>query len=67
MCVFVIVEVVWNYDGRPIKRIETDLDTFCKYKKWHSRMNAWNISITKEFIENSKIILNSDKFVKSKV
>ena len=36
--------------------LEMDWDTFLKHKKWHSRMNAWNLSITKSVCQDCKII-----------
>lgn len=36
--------------------LEIDWDCFFKHKKWHSRMNAYNISITKALISEGKII-----------
>ena len=35
---------------------ELNWNTFIKYKRWHSRMNAWNLSLTKNLIYDSKII-----------
>jgi hypothetical protein len=35
---------------------QLDWINFLKHKKWHSRMNAWNITITKEVINDSTII-----------
>lgn len=29
---------------------------FLKFKRWHSRMRAWNLSITRELLENTKTI-----------
>ena len=40
-----------------LKRIiEIDWNVFYQLKHWHSRMHAYNISITKELINNSKLI-----------
>lgn len=33
--------------------IEIDWNTFLKYKKWHSRMRAYNISLTKNLLEHA--------------
>ena len=32
---------------------------FMKFKRWHSRMNAWNLSITREVLAESKKIFRS--------
>lgn len=35
---------------------ELSWDEFLKHKKWHSRMRAWNLSITLELLENTKTV-----------
>lgn len=35
---------------------ELSWDDFLRYKKWHKRMRAWNLHITKEFLANTKTI-----------
>jgi hypothetical protein len=37
------------------KILEIDWETFLEHKKWHSRMKAYNISITKKLIKNSTV------------
>ncbi len=40
-----------------LKRIvELSWENFLNYKKWHSTMNAWNISITKTLLVNANIL-----------
>ena len=39
--------------------IQLDWETFLRYKKWHSTMNAWNISITKKLVEQAEIIFKN--------
>ena len=34
--------------------LEINWDTFLENKKWHSRMNAWNLSLTKNYMNNAK-------------
>jgi len=29
---------------------------FLQYKRWHSRMQAWNLSVSKELVANAKVI-----------
>lgn len=36
--------------------LELTWDQFVKYKRWHSRMRAWNLSLTKELIEAGRIV-----------
>ncbi len=55
-----LLVVILDKKLRPLKIIESTWDVFYKHKKWHSRMNAWNISVTKEFISDSKIIFNKE-------
>ena len=50
----IIVEFDKNYNL--IKIIELEWEKFLIFKKWHKRMQAWNITITKELLSNSKII-----------
>jgi hypothetical protein len=38
------------------KIIEIDWNQFLSLKRWHKTMRGWNISVTKQLIENSKII-----------
>lgn len=38
------------------KILEMDWNTFIVYKRWHSRMKAWNLTLTKNLYENCKII-----------
>lgn len=44
-----------------LKRIiEIDWKIFYQFKHWHSRMQAYNINITKDLINNSKIIFSKE-------
>jgi len=36
--------------------LELDWNTFLKFKKWHSTMKAFNISVTSKVIEKSRVI-----------
>jgi hypothetical protein len=50
----IIVFLSDNYKLNKI--IELNWSQFLKFKKWHSRMKAWNVSINKKLIDDSKII-----------
>lgn len=50
----IIVEFDENYNLSKI--IELEWNNFLIFKKWHKRMQAWNLTITKELLSNSKII-----------
>lgn len=40
-----------------LRRInELTWQDFLRYKKWHSRMRAWNLSVTQELLNNTKTI-----------
>lgn len=40
--------------------LELDWSSFLRHKKWHSRMAAWNLTITNELIKDSRIIYNKE-------
>lgn len=54
-----IVKFGGNYDLEKI--IQLDWNTFIKYKRWHSTMTAWNISITRELINEATIIYQKNQ------
>ena len=41
--------------------LEMDWNTFIENKKWHSRMNAWNLTLTKKLREQCKIIYSREE------
>ncbi|PCK18546.1 hypothetical protein CEY02_18515 [Bacillus pumilus] len=51
-----IIVVKFNEDYVLEKIIELNWTNFLKNKKWHSRMRAWNLTITQKLINDSKII-----------
>lgn len=51
-----IVELDNSYNLRRL--IEIPWQLFLKHKRWHSRMSAYNISLTKELLKESKTIFN---------
>ena len=52
----IIVQIYKDY--RPKKIIELSWQQFIKFKKWHTTMRAWNLSITKNLLTEAKIILD---------
>lgn len=36
--------------------LEMDWDTFLRHKRWHSRIKAWNLSLTKEVCADCKVV-----------
>lgn len=51
-----VIVVVMNKDYTINKILELTWDSFMKHKHWHSRMKAWNLTLTKRLINDSKII-----------
>lgn len=51
-----VIVVLFDSNFR-LKRInELTWAQFLEYKRWHSRMRAWNLSITRDLLENTKTI-----------
>ncbi len=50
----IIVQLFKNY--RPKRIIELNWEIFLRYKKWHSTMRAWNLSVTRALLADSKLI-----------
>ncbi len=51
-----LIIVLLNSDFELMKILELDWDTFLKHRKWHSRMNACNVTASKKVEAESKII-----------
>jgi len=51
----VIVQISKDY--RPKMIIELTWEQFLKFRKWHKTMRAWNLSLTKHLLSDSKTIL----------
>lgn len=50
----IIVQLDEEYAVKKI--LELKWDTFIKHKRWNKRVRAWNLSINKQLLEDSKII-----------
>ena len=48
-------------DFNLLKILQINWDVFIDNKKWHSRMTAWNLSISKKLVNSSKIIYENTK------
>lgn len=46
----------FNSDYELEEIFEMDWETFLKHKRWHSRMNAWNLPLTKKVCADCKVI-----------
>lgn len=52
----VIVQISKDYK---LKRVlELTWEQFIKFRKWHSTMRAWNLSVTKSLLSEAKIIID---------
>ncbi|WP_112182551.1 hypothetical protein [Paraliobacillus zengyii] len=56
-----VIIVVFNGDYLLDKIIELTWDEFLNKRKWHSRVRAWNLSITQKLINESKVIYIKNK------
>lgn len=48
----------FNDDYELEEILEMDWDTFLKHKRWHSRMNAWNLALSKKVCDDCKVIFH---------
>ncbi len=55
-----VIIVILNKDYTLKQILEIDYATFLKYKRWHSRMSAWNLTVTKKLLTDSKIIYDQE-------
>lgn len=46
----------FNSDYELEEILEMDWETFLRHKRWHSRMNAWNLSLTREVCSDCRVI-----------
>lgn len=50
----VIVQIMRNYNPKRI--LELSWEQFIKFRRWHSTMRAWNLSVTKNLLKEAKVI-----------
>lgn len=55
-----VIIVVMNEDYTINRILELTWDKFMKHKHWHSRMAAWNLTLTRDLLQDSKIIYSCD-------
>jgi hypothetical protein len=55
-----VILVVMDRDLKLARIIELDWKAFLKHRKWHSRVRAWNLSLTKALEKDSKVSFTSD-------
>lgn len=59
---FEYVLIVVLNDNYQLKRIiQLDWESFMIHKKWHSRMKAWHLTISKKMLADAKIIFDADQ------
>lgn len=51
----------FNGDYELEEILEMDWETFLQHKRWHSRMKAWNLSLTKKVCSDCKVIFQKQK------
>ena len=52
----IVVQLFRNYR---LKRVfGLSWNQFFKFKRWHSTMRAWNISVTEKLLKEAKIIID---------
>ncbi len=52
----VVIKLDENY--QPILMMQMDWETFFKHKHWHSRVNAYNLIITRALIEDAVVLFD---------
>lgn len=61
-----VIVVFLDEDMKLTKILEADWDTFLKFKRWDSRMNAWKLYLSKEFETTARTVFKrSDNFLKN--
>lgn len=53
-----VIIAIFDEDYKLNRILELNWDMFLKFKRWHSRMRAWNITITKDLIETSRAVFS---------
>ena len=51
-----LVVVTVDEEFQPVEILEAPWKVFLKYKRWHSRMRAWNMSVSKRFKSECRIV-----------
>ena len=51
-----VIIVCFDSDFRLSKILELNWNKFLNHKKWHKTMRAWNLSLNKKLISDSKIV-----------
>ena len=58
---FEYVVIVQFFDNFRVRRIlELTWDQFLKHKRWHSRMRAWNLGISKKMVSEARIFIENE-------
>ena len=56
-----VIIVIFNNNYELERILELDWNVFIKHKKWHNSFSAWNLSITKNLIQDSNIIYSKNE------
>ena len=52
---FVVIVLIDKY-YKPKKILEITWEQFLKFRRWHKTMRAWNLNLTKELLNEARII-----------
>lgn len=55
-----VIIVVIDSNLQLERMLEVDWGTFLKFRRWHSTMRAWNLSVTKDLVRSSRIIFTAN-------
>lgn len=58
----VIVEIYPSYKTKRI--VELNWEQFLRYRRWHSTMRAWNLSLTSRLLGDARTIFDAEKTTK---
>lgn len=56
-----VVVIKLNHSFQAELIIELEWETFFKHKRWHSRVGAYNLLITKQLVDDSKLIFRKEE------
>lgn len=56
-----VIIVLINKDFEPVKIVELNWNKFLQFKRWHARMRAWNLSLTRSLLTEARVIFPLNK------
>jgi hypothetical protein len=61
----IIVQIGKDYGLK--RMLELTWEQFLQHRKWHSRMRAWNLSVTRKLLRDARIIFEAQTMEKSRL